>query len=84
MKTNRIKEFTLIELLVSTTCKICISPLFCLKKIYKRIISLLPQGSASYAGGVLHIFRRKMLHAPKVRFIQSAFTLIELLVDTAI
>ena len=40
--------------------------------------------SASYAAGVLHIFRRKMLHAPQVRFIQSAFTLIELLVVIAI
>ena len=40
--------------------------------------------SASYAAGVLHIFRRKMLHAPKVRFIRSAFTLIELLVVIAI
>ena len=40
--------------------------------------------SASYTAGVLHIFRRKMLHAPQGRFIQSAFTLIELLVVIAI
>ena len=40
--------------------------------------------SASYTAGVLHIFRRKMLHAPQGRFIRSAFTLIELLVVIAI
>ena len=40
--------------------------------------------SVSYAGGVLHIFRRKMLHTAKPCFIRSAFTLIELLVVIAI
>ena len=73
--------FTLIELLVSAACQVRVLPLYFLKKINQVIISLRPQGRASYAGGVLHIFRRKMLHAPKVRFIQSAFTLIELLVS---
>ena len=72
------------ELPVSATCKISVLPLHTLKKICKNIISLLPQWSASHAGGVLHIFHRKMLHAPEVRFIQSAFTLIELLVVIAI
>ena len=77
-------RFTLIELLVSAACQVRVLPLYFLKKINQIIISLRPQGRASYAGGVLHIFRRKMLHAPKVRFIQSAFTLIELLVVIAI
>jgi prepilin-type processing-associated H-X9-DG protein/prepilin-type N-terminal cleavage/methylation domain-containing protein len=76
--------FTLIELLVSASCQICVLPLHILKKTYKNIISVLPQGSASYAGGELHIFRRKMLHTPKVRFTRSSFTLIELLVVIAI
>ena len=77
-------KFTLIESLVSAACQVRVLPLYFLKKINQIIISLRPQGRASYAGGVLHIFRRKMLHAPKVRFIQSAFTLIELLVVIAI
>ena len=42
------------------------------------------KASASYAGGVLHIFRRKMLHTPEACFTRSAFTLIELLVVIAI
>lgn len=62
------KKFTLKELFASTACKICVSPLYFFKKIYKNIISLLPQGRASR----LHIFT------------QSAFTLIELLVVIAI
>ena len=54
------------------------------KKINQIIMALRPQGRASYAGGVLHIFRRKMLHTAKPCFTQSAFTLIELLVVIAI
>ena len=46
--------------------------LFC-----KKIITLCPQGRASYGRAVLHIFRRKMLHTAKPCFTQSAFTLIE-------
>ena len=74
------KPFTLIEL----PGQVRVLLLYFLKKINQFIITLRPQGRASYAGGVLHIFRRKMLHAPRVRFIQSAFTLIELLVVIAI
>ena len=76
--------FTLIELLVSAACQVRVLPLYFLKKINQIIISLRPQGRASYAGGVLHIFRRKMLHTAKPCFTQSAFTLIELLVVIAI
>ena len=42
------------------------------------------EASASYPNGVLHIFRRKMLHTAKPCLIRSAFTLIELLVVIAI
>ena len=77
-KTERVRSsFTLIELLVSATCKICVLPLFILKKIYKNITSLLPQGSTSR----LTPSSSSHLHAAKPCFTQSAFTLIELLVS---
>ena len=70
------KTFTLIELLVSKTCQICVSPLYCLKKIHKNCTSLRPSGRTSRLpqanSSHLHIFT------------QSAFTLIELLVVIAI
>ena len=74
------KHFTLIELLVSTTCKICVLPLHLLKKIYKNITSLLPQGSTSR----LTLSSSSHLHTAKPCFTQTAFTLIELLVIIAI
>ena len=74
------KIFTLIELLVSTTCKICVLPLHLLKKIYKNITSLLPQGSTSR----LTLSSSSHHHTAKPCFTQSAFTLIELLVVIAI
>ena len=77
MKTIR---FTLIELLVSATCKICVLPLLILKKIYKNITSLLPQGSTSR----LTLSSSSHLHTAKPCFTQTAFTLIELLVVIAI
>ena len=82
MKTNKYfhSNFTLIELLVSTTCKICVSPLHLLKKIYKNITSLLPQGSTSR----LTLSSSSHHHTAKPCFTQSAFTLIELLVVIAI
>ena len=80
-KTERVRSsFTLIELLVSATCKICVLPLLILKKIYKNITSLLPQGSTSR----LTPSSSSHLHAAKPCFTQSAFTLIELLVVIAI
>ena len=77
MKKSR---FNLIELLVSATCKICVLPLLILKKIYKNITSLLPQGSTSR----LTLSSSSHLHTAKPCFTQSAFTLIELLVVIAI
>ena len=74
------QKFTLIELLVSTTCKICVLPLHLLKKIYKNITSLLPQGSTSR----LTLSSSSHHHTAKPCFTQSAFTLIELLVVIAI
>ena len=73
------------DLPASTACKIRILPLFRLKKFYKNILSLFPQGSASYGRAVLHTFRlpRRSVQNRKC-FIQSVFTLIELLVVIAI
>ena len=86
--------FTLIELLVSKTCQTGVLPLSCLKKKSKKMPYYTCEASASYPNGVLHIFRRKMLHTfvgltrKSVQdtkcFIRSTFTLIELLVVIAI
>ena len=78
------KPFTLIELLVSSTCQIGVLPLYCLKKIIKKMpynacgasASCLPQANASCSNAALH--------TAKPCFIRSAFTLIELLVVIAI
>ncbi len=78
------KNFTLIELLVSIACKTGVLPFCCLKKITGKIPYYACKASASCPNGVLHIFRRKMLHTAKPCFIQSAFTLIELLVSSTL
>ncbi|MBQ8754077.1 MAG: hypothetical protein IJZ19_03535, partial [Lentisphaeria bacterium] len=75
--------FTLIELLVGKTCQTGVLPLYYLKKENKKMPYYACEASASCPNGVLHIFRRKMLHTAKPCFIRSAFTLIELLVVTA-
>ncbi len=76
--------FTLIELLVGKTCQTGVLPLYYLKKENKKMPYYACEASASCPNGVLHIFRRKMLHTAKPCFIRSAFTLIELLVVIAI
>ena len=72
---SRCARFTLIELLVSTACKICVFPLYYLKKNYKNCTSLRPTGRTSR----LPQANSSHLHT----FTQSAFTLIELLVVIA-
>ena len=69
------KKFTLIELLVVAAQFLCGAP-----KSNKKVPLDTCTAGASYAGGVLHFFRRKKLHTAKPCFTQSAFTLIELLV----
>ena len=88
------KYSALTGVLLNAACKTAVLPLHTLKKIIKKYTSLCPEGRTSYAAGVLHIFRRKMLHTfvgltrKSVQdtkcFIRSAFTLIELLVVIAI
>ena len=73
------KKFTLIELLVVAAQFLCGAP-----KSNKKVPLDTCTAGASYAGGVLHFFRRKKLHTAKPCFTQSAFTLIELLVVIAI
>ena len=90
----KLYSFTLIELLVSAACQICVLSLYYLKKKNKKMPYYACEASASYPNGVLHIFRRKMLHTfvgltrKSVQdtkcFIRSTFTLIELLVVIAI
>ena len=76
--------FTLIELLVGKTCQTGVLPLYYLKKENKKMPYYACEASASCPNGVLHIFRRKMLHTAEPCFIRLAFTLIELLVVIAI